>query len=119
MHLAHEEEKQRNNDQDGKAGNQQLSPDALLFWLVCNDLDIIFEQIIHQLVITDKRHDGPKLTVVRANTGNVDSGQLYRINATRAHFPDELRIVDILFPGFLIDIIEYRQQHTGNYHPEN
>ncbi len=68
LHLAHEEDKQGNDDQYRECGHQQLSPQALALRLLTDHLNLIGQEIVHQLVIGYLRADGLELGAVTTDT---------------------------------------------------
>jgi len=41
------------------------------------------------------------------------------LNPTRTNFPDEFGVINAVFSRFLINVLEYREQYSGNNHPKN
>ena len=76
-------------------------------------------QLVDELVVADEGNKGSELVVVTADTGDVNARDLDGLHAAGTDFLQEVGVIDLVRCGFLIDVVEYRQQNAGDYHPEN
>mmetsp|Transcript_13025 Transcript_13025/g.19674 ORF Transcript_13025/g.19674 Transcript_13025/m.19674 type:complete len:450 (+) Transcript_13025:523-1872(+) len=113
LHLAHEEHKQCDDDQYRKRGYQKLCPQALALRLLTDNLNVVREQIVHQLVVRHLRTDCLELGAVTTGTLNL---QPIDCDLTDLAFLDHLHklgIVDLLAGGGGRKVLKHHQQHGG------
>ena len=118
LHLAHEKHKHSDNDEYGEAGYQQLGPDALLLGFPALHLNIVAEQIIHQLRILDHGSDGLEVGPVvplRRYGETVDDHLAYAIVV---NLFDKVGIPHLLGSALHAEIVEDGQQDGCNHQPQ-
>jgi hypothetical protein len=59
------------------------------------------------------------LRVITPYTRNVYTCQLHPLNSACTNFPDEFGVINAVVSRFLINVLEDREQDSGNYHPKN
>src|SRR5690554_4701788 len=115
LHLAHEEDKRRDNDQNRERGHKQLCPQTLTLRFLTDHLHAVGQEIIHQFVVSNLRTNGLEL-------GTVTADALY-LKPIDGHLPDlalldhfdKLRIINLLPAGGGREILKHHQQHSGYY----
>src|SRR5210317_1252616 len=118
LHLAHEEHKYGDNDQDRKAGYQELHPNTLLFWFLTLNNDLMLQHVIHQLRIF--HHGADRLESRTIVALGVYSKAINHdlTNSIILNFRDEIRISHLLVALLHAKVIEHRHQHCSDHQPQ-
>ena len=112
LHLAHEEHKDSENQQNRETGNQQLSPHRLLLRLLTLNHHIVGKEVIHQLRVLDHGSNGFKTRAISPlcrNRQSIDNhlGQTIVLNLL-----NKGRVTQLLFLSLGAEVVEYRQQYS-------
>ncbi|MNN08022.1 hypothetical protein D3C81_1208650 [compost metagenome] len=119
MHLAHEEHEDGNDDQDREAGNQQLSPDGLLFRLLTFDHDMVVDQIADQAVVGNGRTNSLEAIAIGAFASNDIAIDRYAFDLAILDLLNEVGIVEGLRLIRAGEVVHHRHQDSRDDQPQD
>ncbi len=119
LHLPHEQHEHRDDDQNGKAGDQKLSPDALLLGQLASDLDVVVVKVVGQLGIGQpRRPDDLELLTRLLDAANQLVADGHGADLVVTHLLDEFGVGEGLRLRLDVEVIEHSEQHGRDDQPE-
>src|SRR5690606_35569040 len=119
LHLAHEEHEHRNDDQNREAGDQQLSPDALLLGLLAFDDHAVVDQVTDQTAILNRRTNGLESFAVNTLAGDDVPVDRHALDAPFLHLLDELRVAQGLRLARAGEVVHHSDQYGRDDQPQD